>query len=76
MKIMEMSQEELFEVAVKALLKHGDMTGDEIYTAWKDFWGMCVSGIMVEMLVEGQFGMEWRDNQLYFSVNKEGLCKK
>jgi len=76
MNIMEMSQEELFEVAVKALLKHGNMAEDEIYRAWRVFWGMCINGISAEMVIDGKLGMEWRDGELYFSVNKEGLCKK
>jgi len=76
MKIEEMSQEELFEVAVKALLKHGDMAEDEIYAACKAFWRMCVDGMTAEMVIEGRLGMEWRDGQLYFSVNKEEICKK
>jgi hypothetical protein len=76
MEIGKMSQQELFEVAVMALLKHRDMTTDEIYEAWGEFWKMCIGGISAQMVVDGKASLEWKDNKLYLCAIKEGLCQK
>ena len=76
MKIGEMTQKELFETAVMALLRHRDMSTDEIYEAWTQFWKMCIDGISVQMVIDGKATMEWKNNKLYLSAIKEGLCKK
>ena len=76
MNIGDMDQDQLIKLGAEVLLRHGEMSGDNLFEALARFHRLCVGAALIQGVVDGRLDMTWRDCELHFGImKKEGACR-